>query len=442
MTKAKGSVNLKITMKAVNNLKPYAANARTHSDKQIAQIAASIKAFGFNNPVLLDDDGGIIAGHGRLLAAKSLGLSQVPTIQLSHLSDAQKRAYILADNRLAEKSGWDNDILAIELGELSKFDLDFDLEITGFEMSEIDLLIGDTITEQDTENTTDVEVPNIPVSKRGDLWLLGEHRLLCGDALNQTDIDRLMSGAKARTVFSDPPYNVPINGHVCGLGKIKHREFKQASGEMSASEFTSFLVKSFDCTKSAMTDGGLAYICMDWRHVGEIITSGMSVFDEYKNLCIWTKSNGGMGSFYRSAHELVFVFKAGDKPHINNVQLGKFGRYRTNVWPYAGVNSFGASRSELLSIHPTVKPTALVADAILDSSKRGDNILDTFVGSGTTLLACERTGRKGFGLELDPLYVDAAILRWQKLTGQNAILESTGEPYSKMREHLDAQEVA
>lgn len=439
MTHAKGSVNLKITMKTVSSLKPYSKNARTHSDKQIVQIAASIEAFGFTNPILLDDDDYIIAGHGRLLAAKSLGLSDVPTIRLSHLTCAQKRAYILADNRLAEKAGWDDDILAIELGELSLLDLEFDIEITGFEMAEIDLLIGDVDEGYNEEPAEELEMPDSPVTKRGDLWVLGKHRLLCGDALSSADIEKLMDGAKARTVFSDPPYNVPIAGHVCGLGKVKHREFKQASGEMSKKEFAEFLAQSFEGLKSAMVDGGLAYICMDWRHVSEIITSGLSVFDDYKNLCVWTKSNGGMGSLYRSAHELVFIFKTGNKQHVNNVQLGRFGRYRTNVWPYAGVNSFGGNRDELLSIHPTVKPTALVADAILDSSKRGDNVLDTFIGSGTTLLACERTGRKGYGLELDPLYVDAAILRWQKMTGEDAILSATEETYSNVRTHLDSQ---
>ena len=315
-----------------------------------------------------------------MLAAKSLGLEKVPTFRLSHLSDAEKRAYIIADNRLAEKAGWDDDILAIELGELIKLDIDFDLEITGFEMAEIDILIGGLNEGEGSEEEVldDLELPFIPVSKLGDLWLLGNHRLLCGNALHQADIDRLMAGVKARTVFSDPPYNVPIEGHVCGLGKVKHREFEQASGEMSVAEFTAFLAQSFACMKSVMIDGGLAYICMDWRHVGEIISAGSSIFDDYKNLCVWTKSNGGMGSLYRSAHELVFVFKAGDKPHVNNVQLGKYGRYRTNVWPYAGVNSFGSGRDELLAIHPTVKPTALVADAILDSSKRGDYVLDTW----------------------------------------------------------------
>ncbi len=400
---------------------------RTHSKKQLRQIADSIKTFGWTNPILIDAEGGVIAGHGRLEAAKLLGIEHVPTIRIEDMTEAQKRAYVIADNKLAENAGWDTEILAIELQALTEIDLGFDIETIGFGMGEIDILIGginDADDEADRLPRIDPSMP--PVSRPGDLWLLGRHRLLCADATRAESFTRLMNGEVAQMVFTDPPYNVPIDGHVSGLGAIKHTEFAMAAGEMSETEFTLFLETVLGHMAAHCIDGAIHFVCMDWRHLYELQTAGRSVYGDLKNLCVWNKTNGGMGSLYRSKHELVAVYKAGHAPHINNIELGAHGRYRTNVWDYAGVNSFGAERDAALAMHPTVKPVAMVADAILDCSNRGGIVLDAFVGAGTTLIAAERTGRRGYALELDPKYVDAALTRYRDLTGVEAVHADTG----------------
>ena len=395
---------------SVKSLTPAPNNPRTHSKKQIEQIAASIREFGFTNPVLIDKDHGIIAGHGRVEAAKRLGLDQVPVLRLEHLSEAQKKAYIIADNQLALQAGWDEDILAIELQGLAE--LDFDLTLTGFDTGDIDRLIGSIVSEEDADEEEIPEPDEGPsVTQPGDIWQIGPHRLICGDALEPGIYDRLLDGEQAGLVFTDPPYNVPIGGNVSGLGRKTHREFAMATGEMSEGEFAGFLQRSFEQLARVSRSGSIHFICMDWRHVGEVLAAGRGIYSELKNICVWVKSNGGMGSLYRSRHELVFVYKAGKAKHANNVQLGKHGRDRTNVWEYAGANSFGATRDEDLAMHPTVKPLELVRDAILDCSNRGDIVLDAFAGSGTTLLAAEQAGRKGYGIELDPAYCDVILKR-------------------------------
>jgi DNA modification methylase len=413
-------------------LQPYARNARTHSPKQVAQIAASIREFGFNSPILIDRDGEIIAGHGRVEAAKLLGLETVPCVRLEHLSDAQKRAYILADNKLAEKAGWDREILAIELQHLTSLDLDFDVTVTGFEMAEIDLLLGSPASEGDSVDRVPPIECGPAVTQFGDIWQIGRHRLICGDATNAATYARLLDGEKAQMIFTDPPYNVKIDGNVCGLGSVTHREFAMASGEMTEPEFTHFLGTVFANLAEHAVDGALHFICMDWRHMTEVLTAGQSIYSELKNLCVWAKTNGGMGSLYRSQHELVFVYKSGRAPHINNVELGRHGRYRTNVWTYAGINSFGAHRDAELAMHPTVKPVALVADAILDCSKRKGLVLDAFAGSGTTLVAAERTGRRGYGVELDPWYCDLILQRVQEIAKAEALHLETGKSFSEI----------
>ena len=413
---------LKITYKDPARLKPRARNPRTHTAKQIKQIAASIKEFGFISPVLIDGADGIIAGHGRVEAAKLAGMSDIPTVRVDHLTPAQVRAYVIADNKLAENAGWDRELLALELEELS-VELNFDVTVTGFETAEIDLLIGEL-----SENAPDEadEVPEIDrsvpaVSRLGDLWHIGDHILLCGDALNKDSYATLLGAKKAQIVFTDPPYNVAIAGNVSGLGKMKHREFAMASGEMSRIEFTRFLKTTFAHLAAFSTNGSIHFVFMDWRHLREVLDAAEKPYSELKNLCVWAKTNAGMGSLYRSGHELVFVLKNGIAPHINNVELGRFGRNRTNVWNYAGVNTFGKERDSELAMHPTVKPLALVADAILDCSKRGGIVLDPFAGSGTTLIAAEKTGRRGHGIEIDPYYVDTAIRRFDKVYGLKAI---------------------
>ena len=423
-----------IVERCITSLKPYAGNARTHSKKQIKQIASSITRFGFTNPVLISDAGEIIAGHGRVEAAKSLGWKDVPTLALSHLSDTERRAYVLADNKLALNAGWDRDILAIELQAL--IDFDFDVELTGFSLAEIDLVL-DEASEADPDGS-DAEEDQVlfatgrPVSRQGDLWQLGRHKLLCGDARISIDFEALLGAEQADLVFTDPPYNVKIDGNVCGLGSVKHREFAFASGEMSENQFTDFLTATLKNASSVMRDGAIAFVCMDWRHMGELLVAGRTCFTELKNLVVWNKSNGGMGAFYRSKHELIFVFKQGTAEHTNSFGLGETGRYRTNVWDYAGISSISANRSEELAMHPTVKPVALIADAMRDCSRRGEIVLDCFGGSGSTLIAAERTGRNARLIEYDPLYCDTIIRRWEKLTGKRATLAVTGETFEDL----------
>ena len=411
----------------VTTLRPYKRNARRHSKAQVAQIAESIRRFGFTNPVLIGDGGEIVAGHGRVEAARRLGMETVPTLRLSHLSETERRAYVLADNKLALNAGWDTEILAIELQELT--DLDFEMSLTGFSVAEIDLIV-DSAREADPDARPDPEdeVPSpavYQVSQPGDLWLLGRHRLLCGDARDPGAYARLLDGRKVDAVFTDPPYNVPIDGHVTGLGRVRHREFAMGVGEMSTDAFTAFLTTTLGEAAKACRDGAIAFVCMDWRHLAELLAAGRAVFSELKNLCVWNKSNGGMGTFYRSKHELVCVFKVGDGPHTNTFGLGQTGRYRTNVWDYPGVSSIGADRAEALSMHPTVKPTALVADAIRDVTRRGQLVLDPFAGSGTTLIAGEKCGRSTCVIEYDPLYCDTIVRRYQRLTGKPGVLEAS-----------------
>ena len=435
---------MKIEYTAVRELRPHTNNARTHSRKQIQQIANSIKKFGFCNPVLIDDAKQIIAGHGRVEAAKQLGIDAVPTCRLSHLSDADKRAYVLADNKLAEKAGWDKELLAIELQGL--IELDVEIELTGFDMAEIDLILEDAREANGEPGGPEDKVPEHSpgpaVTQSGDLWVLGKHNLLCGDARDQAGYDRLLEGAKAEFAFTDPPYNVEIDGNVCGLGRVRHREFAMGSGEMSEAEFTAFLQTVFDRLVENSIDGSIHQICMDWRHMPEMLAAGGKAYSELKNLCVWNKSNAGMGSFYRSKHELVFVWKSGTAAHINNFELGQHGRNRANVWDYAGVNTMRAGRLEELAMHPTVKPVALMADAIKDCSRRGGLVLDPFCGSGTILIAAERTGRKARALEIDPTYVDVAVRRWQAYAGKPAILAASGDTFETIEEQRVAKSAA
>lgn len=428
-----------IVMRPVASLRPYAGNARTHSIKQVRQIADSIRRFGFTNPVLVSDDDEIIAGHGRLLAAKELGMAEVPTLRLSHLSPAERRAYVIADNKLALNAGWDSELLAIELQGL--IDLKFDVELTGFSLAEIDIVLDEAREASTvTPSGADDALPALPenaVTRSGDLWLLGRHKLLCGDAREPASYAALLGDKDVDLVFTDPPYNVHIDGHVCGSGSVMHAEFAMASGEMSPAEFTAFLAITLGAMARHCKDGAIAFVCMDWRHMGELLSAGRTVFSDLKNLCVWNKgSNGGMGTFYRSKHELVFVWKVGTAPHTNSFGLGETGRYRTNVWDYAGINSVGAKRAEELAMHPTVKPVALVADAIRDCSRRGEIVLDGFGGSGSTLIAAETCGRIARLIEYEPGYCDVTIMRWQKLTGKQAVLAATGERYEQIAEPL------
>lgn len=410
-----------VVERLINELKPHDKNPRTHSKRQIEQIAKSMKRFGFVNPVLLDQDGNILAGHGRIEAARSLGLESVPTLDIGSMSDAERRAYIVADNRLAELAGWDHELLGLEMEAILAAIPDFDVGAIGFDDGELDALLAAGEGPTETDQIPEVEAGKPAVTRPGDIWQLGSHRIMCGDARDKVALDQLMNGEVAQMIFTDPPYNVKVDGHICGMGSVKHREFAMAAGEMSKAEFTGFLGDVLTNLATVSSDGSIHYVCMDWRHIGELLEAGDRAYAELKNLVVWNKDNGGMGTFYRSKHELVFVFKNGTAAHINNFGLGEKGRYRTNVWDYAGVNSLKKGRDEELAMHPTVKPAAMVADAIRDCSARNGSVLDVFSGSGTTIIAAERTGRRCYAMELDPLYVDVAIRRWQAETGLEAI---------------------
>jgi DNA modification methylase len=420
-------------------------NPRVHTDKQIQQIANGIRTLGFNVPILVDRNLQVIAGHGRLAAAKQVGLREIPTIRLEHLTEGQARAFAIADNRLTENSTWNRDVLAQELKCLSEADLNFSLEVTGFEIAEIDTFIeGISPPSRDGADPADAISPvadTVPVSKAGDFWLLKNHRVFCGNCLDESSFRTLMQDRKAAMVFIDPPFNLKIEGHVGGLGAVKHKDFLMAAGEMTSGEFTDFLAQSFNNLVQYSAKGAIHFVCSDWRHMREFIDAGYQTYSELKNLCIWAKDNAGMGSFYRSQHELIFVFKSGETPHRNNFQLGQYGRYRTNLWKYGGGNSFSRNTSEgnLLELHPTVKPVALIADAVMDVSCRGEIVLDSFLGSGSTVIACERTGRICCGMEIDPGYVDTIIRRWQKFTGLSAVHADSGRRFDELeKEATDA----
>ena len=423
--------DLAITYVSPSELKPYSGNARTHSKRQIKLIARSIEEFGWTSPMLVGDDYEVMCGHGRLEAAKLLKLEKIPVVRVSHLSAAQRRAYVIADNALALKSGWDRDMLAIEFQGL--IDIGFDVELTGFEVGEIEVVLDDAAGKTADADRAEDDVPEVPqgpaISRLGDVWLLGSHVLACGDGRDAATYRALLGDAVADMAITDPPYNVKIEGHVSGLGATKHREFAMASGEMSEADFTAFLASFLRVSVEHVRPGAILYVFMDWRHLWELLAAGRACGLELKNLCVWRKDNAGMGSFYRSRHELVLVFKAPGGPHTNTFELGQHGRSRTNVWEYAGVNSFRKGRLDELAMHPTVKPVALVADAIKDVSRHKEIVLDPFLGSGTTLIAAEKTGRCGRGIELDPRYVDVAVRRWQAFTGKQATLAPTGRTF-------------
>jgi DNA modification methylase len=423
----------KFELRSTRTLQPDPGNARLHSKKQQARVTAIIKQVGFINPIVVNSKAKILAGHARYMAAKSLGLNTVPVIVVNGLTAAEEQAYVLADNRIPEGAAWDRSLLANHLNNLAPLlaEEGLSIELTGFEAAEIDGLMGDLVDPELDPADELPQIANKPVSKVGDLWQLGEHRLFCGDSCEEPAVRALMDRDQAAMIFADPPFNVRIKATV-GRGKIKHPEFAQGSGEMSDVEFVVFLKKWMRLAAQFSEEGSIHFICMDWRHLGQTLASGEGVYTEFKNLVVWAKTTAGMGSFYRSQHEFIFVFKNGVGPHQNNIELGRHGRNRSNVWSHAGVNTFRAGRLEELSIHPTVKPVALVADAMRDCSRRGQIVFDPFMGSGTTILAAEKVGRRAYGLEIEPRYIDAAVKRWQDFTKRDAILKATGQTFDEV----------
>ena len=424
---------LQIIYRSPDELLPDPRNPRKHDKRQLKQLAKSIKAFSFAVPILIGPDDRVVAGHGRLEAAKLLKISSVPTISLSHLSDRQLQAYMVTDNRLTDLSSWDRPKLAEILLELAQADLSFDLDAVGFSVAEIDLLVAEEATSEE-ESLPEPPLEGEPISRPGDIWALEDHRVLNGDSLRAESFTALMGGDQADLVFTDPPYNVPINGHVSGMGKTRHREFVQGVGELSERWFIEFLEVALGNAARSSRDGALQTVAMDWRHYPELLAAARIIYDEQINLCVWAKTNAGMGSLYRSQHELFGVWRKGKAGHRNNVELGRFGRSRSNVWTFPGANSFGMGSDEgrLLALHPTVKPVALIAETILDSTKRGDIVLDPFLGSGSTVIAADKVGRRCRGIELDPLYVDTIVRRWQRWTGGRARRLADGAMFDEL----------
>lgn len=435
-----GLIEVQIEYRAVADLVLDSRNPRQHSQSQVNQLADSICEFGFVMPVVVDHGGQVVIGHGRVLAAKQLAMARIPVVAVRHLSAAQLKALRIADNKLAQNSHWDERLLGESLLELQSLDRDFDLSITGFSLPEIDLAIqklsGPVITDPDDDVGSET---GVAVCRPGDIWELGPHRIHCGDATTEVAFASLMKEERADVVFIDPPYNVRIDGHASGKGKVRHREFAQGAGEFSREQFVEFLTKACTQLKAYSVNGSIHFVCMDWKHVEELLTAGRAVYSELKNIVVWAKSNAGMGSLYRSQHELICVFKSGSGPHVNNVKLGKNGRNRTNVWEYASASTQVRKGNNVLKLHPTVKPVSLVMDALLDCSNRGHVVLDCFLGSGTTLLAAERTGRICRAIELDPLYVDTAVRQWQNLTGSAAVRAADGKAFRDVEAEIERE---
>jgi DNA methylase len=406
----------------LDRLLPLGQSTRRNSDRQIRKFALNLDAFGQVMSVLITAENEIIAGECTVEAARLLGWSHVLAVSLTDLNESEARQVRLAHYRLEEDSEWNREALAIEFREIEFLTPDVDLTLTGFELAEIDLIFqgAEKVVETPAEAVVEPDRSKPASTQPGDLVILGDHKVFCGDALVAANYEALMDGDHAQLVISDFPFNVPFQGHIGGKGKVQHSDFAMASGEMTPAEFTAFLRTAMDLMVVHSLDGSLHYFFMDWRHMFELLAAGHEAYSVLKNLCIWNKTNGGMGSFYRSKHELVFVFKSGTEPHINNIALGKWGRNRTNVWDYAGMNSFGSDRSEELAMHPTVKPVEMIADAILDASHRGDIVLDPFGGSGSTLLAAEQTGRRARLMEIDPYYVDLIVERFERATSKTA----------------------
>ena len=426
--------SLAIELVSVESLKSNPKNAKQHPDSQIRLLAENYRMFGVTAPAVIDENNMIIAGHARFAAARLLNLELFPTIRLKHLTAQQKRAVALADNKLAELGTWNFEILSSELKELtaSASELNFDYSIIGFDTVEIDQLLGGDVSLDKPDPADEAPAPTLdesPVTKTGDLWICGQHRFYCGNALDFSTYQPLLRGEVAQIVFTDPPYNVPNAGHVSK--RVEVREFAMAAGELTSEEFVDFLRTACGRIADYVADGSVIYICMDWRHLEELSVATRHFFGKPKNMVVWVKTNGGQGTFYRSQHEHIVVYVAGKKSPTNNFKLGERGRYRTNVWRYPGSNTFSRDRDSILKAHPTVKPVALVVDALRDCSKRGDVVLDPFGGSGTTMIAAERTGRVARLIEIDPIYCDVILRRWQTLTGKHAHLAESNETFAQ-----------
>jgi hypothetical protein len=429
--------NLVIEVVPIATLRPNARNARTHSARQIRQIADSICEFGFCNPILLDQDGGVIAGHGRIEAARLLGIQEVPAIRLEGMTEAQKRAYIVADNKLAQNAGWNRELLAAEFKYIAELDIDFDFKITGFEAAEIKVLLHGADSADLDATADDIsrgDKAGTPVTRVGDLWIVGEHRMLCGDPSAPQSFERLLGDARADMVFTDPLSNVRVNGHGGRRRAVGNPEFSAALGEMSEPEFTAFLKTVLGHLAGCSINGSIHFICLDWRYCFEVLSAGRAVYSELKDVCVWNTGSAGAGSLYRAGHQLIFVFENGRGPQVNNLKSGRRAHKRTNLWDYPRANLPREGRLGEPPISWGAKPVALVADAILDCSKRGGVVVDCFGGSGTALVAAEKTGRRAYVMELDRACVDLTVRRFEKVTGKKAFDAETGCGFAELEQ--------
>ena len=424
---------------ATNTLSPMPGAPREHPKSQIRALTKSFEAFGQVLPILVDADGRIISGAAQWEVAKRLGMTEVMAIRVEYLSEPQTKALMVALNRLGDLSKWNEQALSKILLDLHELELDFDIEASGYTEIEIELRIDgiDDLSEPDDDQVLVGDGPTI--TSLGDLWQLGDHRLFCGDTLKEESWLAPMGEDLAALVVTDSPFNVPIDGHVTGQGRFKHRSFEMAVGEMSQAEFTAFLRTSMEHASRWSKPGSVHVWAMDWRHANEVTAAGQAVYERYLNMAVWVKDRPGMGSWLRSQHELFFIFGKGGAPMRNNVQLGRFGRSRSNVWHYPSAASVSRISDEgnPLSWHPTVKPLALIADIMLDSTIKGDIVVDPFMGSGTTLIAAEKLGRRARGIELDPAYCDTIIRRWQRWTGETAVRVADGAAFPALEAELE-----
>jgi DNA modification methylase len=419
--------DLSSTPVRTSELKPLGRETRRHPPSQIRKIAGSIRKYGFVLPILIDAQSRVVEGWGVVQAAKQLGLEEIPAVCIADLSEAELRMLRVTLNKLPEYANWNAPELKLELCDIVQLDPQIALEDSGLEVAELDTILHDDGLDQEDE-VRPVDTQTRLISQLGDQFICGDHIIRCDDALNPESYAKLLGSNQAGMVFTDPPYNVPIDGHVTRSKSATGHDFPMGKGELSSPEFRAFLATALGHLARFSCEGAIHFVCMDWRHTPELLAAGAIVFSELKNICVWNKSNAGMGSLYRSQHEFIFVYKVGTAPHINNIALGRYGRHRTNVWNYVSQSALSGTSKSKLSLHPTVKPVAMIADAIRDCSNPGDIILDPFGGAGTTLIAAERTGRRARLLELNPAYVDVTIQRWQRLTGKTAYHTETGRP--------------
>lgn len=421
-----GKPSNNLQMVDINSIILRDKSLRKHSKKQLQKLKNAIKKVGYTNPIIIDENQNIIAGELRLLAAKDLGFIQIPVIILENLTKEEADAIRILDNRIAEDGEWNFETLKDELEKLLKFDVTF--EDLGFDTVDYDKIFLANDTDENKDHNSDKEDEswldaNVHArAKLGDLWRLGDHFVYCGDCLRAKSFEHLMQGELAQIIITDSPYNCKINGHVCGLGKTQHEEFAMASGEMTVLEFAEFISNFMQNLIKFSVDGSLHYLFMDWAGLNTLLTQGKKHYTELKNIAVWNKGVGGMGAMYRSQHEMVPIFKNGKAKHQNHIQLGKYGRYRTNVWDYPGVRATNPASLELLKLHPTSKSVPMLHNILLDASSKNDVVLDCFGGSGSTLLAAERCKRRARLIEINPRYVDVTIYRWEKETGKTAKL--------------------